>query len=1003
MQGERGLRRSMGASILGLFLGSLRLPSLLMGCVMTPMPYRSWVRLITLVLLAGGLTSCTRDVARSDTPGAVQGTLDLTAWNFTSDGPIPLNGEWAFYWKRHLKPADFAHTPPPMHTGWLQVPGVWNGYEVAGKPIAGNGYATYRLHIRLGYPRERLAFKFLDMATAFTVYVNGQRRLTSGVPGKTPHTTKPRFEPQVIDFYPMTDHLDIVILVSNFHHRKGGVWEAIYLGAVDDIRAMRERALLVSLILFGSIAIIGLYHLSLFALRPGDQSPLYFGLYCLIVDLRILITGERYVMQLMPTLNWEILTKVSYLTFYLGVPVFSLFVRALFSQEISPRVYRVIMGGSVLFSGAVLCLPARLYTHTAIAFQLFAVMVSAYGFYVLTLATIRKREGARLCLTGFAVLFATMLNDILYAHLLVPTGYLIHAGLIVFVFLQALLLAQRFSKAFAIVDSQRLALTQTNRAYAQELQERKRVEIALRQSQAALAEAQHLAHIGNWEWDIETGHVSGSEEVFRLLGLAPQTLSYPMIRSMIAPEDEASWEQSIQAALDTGHPLRMDYRMLRPDGDQRWLHVEAQAVRGEAGQVVKMFGTFQDITERKQREVDQLQASRLESIGVLAGGIAHEFNNVLTAIMGFTELATLDVPRASPTYGYLQAVLTASHRAKELVQQILTFSRKSHPVRQAVSLPILAQEALSLVRASMPTTIAIESHIDPQAGEVLADPTHLHQILMNLCTNAEHAMRQTGGILEVCVTRVEVHGTGVAHPTLPPGAYVRLTVRDTGDGIPPEVLAHIFEPFFTTKAIGEGTGMGLAIVHGIVTSYGGTVSVESSPGGGSTFTVDLPRLAQTAKAPPAPAPGEKPPQGHARILFVDDEAPLARLGQEALSVMGYNVVAVVDSGEALDRFRAAPQQFDLVVTDQTMPVMTGTQLAQELRRIRDDIPIVLCTGFSHIVDADRARALGVNAFCMKPVNMRDLARQIDHILGPHASRARSLSPDEGCPMRSDGT
>ena len=189
--------------------------------------------------------------------------------------------------------------------------------------------------------------------------------------------------------------------------------------------------------------------------------------------------------------------------------------------------------------------------------------------------------------------------------------------------------------------------------------------------------------------------------------------------------------------------------------------------------------------------------------------------------------------------------------------------------------------------------------------------------------------------------------------------------------------------------------MGLAIVHGIVTSYGGTVSVESSPGGGSTFTVDLPRLAQTAKAPPAPAPGEKPPQGHARILFVDDEAPLARLGQEALSVMGYNVVAVVDSGEALDRFRAAPQQFDLVVTDQTMPVMTGTQLAQELRRIRDDIPIVLCTGFSHIVDADRARALGVNAFCMKPLNMRDLARQIDHILGPHASRTRSLSRCDG--------
>ncbi len=613
-------------------------------------------------------------------------------------------------------------------------------------------------------------------------------------------------------------------------------------------------------------------------------------------------------------------------------------------------------------------------------------MVLVYGFYALILAVIRKREGARLCLAEFAVLFLAVLNDILYANLLVPTGYLIHIGLIVFVFLHALLLAQRYSKAFATVDSQRLALAQTNRAYEQEIQERKRVEIALRQSQSDLAEAQHLAHIGNWEWDIATGQVSGSEEVFRLLGLSPQPLSYPLIRSMIASDDHESWEQSIRAALHTGHPLRMDYRILRSDGDQRWLHAEAQAVQGKSGQVVKMFGTFQDITERKQREVDQLQASRLESIGVLAGGIAHEFNNVLAAILGFTELAAFNVSPANPAYQYLQSVLTAGHRAKELVQQILTFSRKSHPKRQPVSLPALVQEALSLIRASVPTTIAIESYIDSEAGEVLADPTHLHQILMNLCTNAEHAMRQTGGTLEVCLTRVEVHGAEPVNPTLPPGSYVRLTVRDTGGGIPPEVLEHIFEPFFTTKEVGEGTGMGLAIVHGIVTSYGGAVSVESLPGSGSTFIIDLPRLAQPHK--PSPVPRESSPQGRARVLFVDDEAPLVHLGQEALCSMGYEVVAVTDSTEALNLFRATPAWFDLVVTDQTMPGMTGTQLTQELRRIRDDIPIVLCTGFSHLVDADRARALGINAFCMKPVNMRDLARKIDDLLGYYAGRGR---------------
>jgi signal transduction histidine kinase/CheY-like chemotaxis protein len=429
--------------------------------------------------------------------------------------------------------------------------------------------------------------------------------------------------------------------------------------------------------------------------------------------------------------------------------------------------------------------------------------------------------------------------------------------------------------------------------------------------------------------------------------------------------------------------MRIDYRVLRPDGDLRWLHGEAQVVRDGTGQAVKMFGTLQDITERQQQEVEQRQASRLESIGVLAGGIAHEFNNVLAAIIGFTELAALDMAPSDPAYRHLQSVLTAGHRAKELVQQILTFSRKNYPVRQPVSLPALAHEALSLIRASLPTTIAIVSHIDPEAGEVLADPTHLHQILMNLCTNAEHAMRQTGGTLEISISRVEVQGAGAGTQALPPGPYVRLTVRDTGDGIPPEVLEHIFEPFFTTKAVGEGTGMGLAIVHGIVTSYSGAVSVESTPGVGSIFKVDLPRLAPTNQMCPAPAPEKQTPtpQGRARILFVDDEASLARLGQEALSLMGYEVVSVLDSGEALNLFRAMPQQFDLVVSDQTMPVMTGTQLAQELRQIREDIPIVLCTGFSHMVDADRARLLGINAFCMKPLDMRELAHQIDHILG----------------------
>ncbi|MDH3603091.1 MAG: 7TM-DISM domain-containing protein, partial [Candidatus Tectomicrobia bacterium] len=377
--------------------------------------------IVTLVLIAGSLTACARDRSRREVPQAVQGTLDLTHWNFTQQGPVPLNGEWEFYWKRHLQAADLAQTSLPVRTGFIEVPGLWNGYAVGGQTLSGDGYATYRLNVLLGQPGDRLAFKFLDMATAFSVQVNGRHLLSVGVPGPTPHTTIPRFHPQVIDFQPASDRLDIVIRVANFHHRKGGVWEAIRFGAADDIRASRERTLLLSLALTGSFVIMGLYHLGLFALRPSEPSPLYFGLFCLLIALRTLTTGERYLIELMPAFDWEALMKITYLTFYLGVLVFAGFVRSLFPQDMPKKALYLIGMVSLVFASLVLILPARLYTHTLTAFQIVAVLSVIYGLYVLILASIRKREGALVFLTGFAALSLTTLNDILYANLFVPT------------------------------------------------------------------------------------------------------------------------------------------------------------------------------------------------------------------------------------------------------------------------------------------------------------------------------------------------------------------------------------------------------------------------------------------------------------------------------------------------------------------------------------------------------------------------------------------------------
>jgi signal transduction histidine kinase/ActR/RegA family two-component response regulator len=382
----------------------------------------------------------------------------------------------------------------------------------------------------------------------------------------------------------------------------------------------------------------------------------------------------------------------------------------------------------------------------------------------------------------------------------------------------------------------------------------------------------------------------------------------------------------------------------------------------------------------RQRLDEQVrQGQKLQAIGTLAGGIAHDFNNMLTAILGYTELASDDVPRDSITWHNLQRVLTAGTRARELVQQILAFSRQTTAQFQPVELPLLVRDMLSLLRASLPSTIEIRQHIETDVGMVLAAPTQIHQVLLNLCMNAEHAMRATGGVLEVRLEAVEVDALfAAAHPELKPGPHVRLTVCDTGHGMPPEVLERIYEPFFTTKDVGEGTGMGLSVAHGIVASHGGAMTVVSAPGQSTTFAIYLPCNAGPVVRHASVT--EPVPQGHEHILFVDDEAMLVRLGQELLTRLGYTVTGYTNSTEALNAFRAAPHQFDLVITDQTMPTMTGEALVKALRDIRPDLPIVLCTGFSYAMTKDKAAALGIDAFLLKPLVAHGLGQTMRQVL-----------------------
>jgi signal transduction histidine kinase len=399
-----------------------------------------------------------------------------------------------------------------------------------------------------------------------------------------------------------------------------------------------------------------------------------------------------------------------------------------------------------------------------------------------------------------------------------------------------------------------------------------------------------------------------------------------------------------------------------------------------AERVLRAWG---HISERKRLEAQLRQAQKMEAIGTLAGGIAHDFNNILTAILGYTELALGDIRQESSAWNYLHEVRKAGLRAKTLVQQILTFSRRTEQPRMLVQLPLLIKEALALLRASLPSTIEIRQAITQEVDPVLADPTQLHQVLLNLCANAAHAMRETGGRLEVRLEAVDVDEEVTAqHPELQPGPYVCITVTDTGHGMTPEVMDHMFEPFFTTKAPGEGTGMGLALVHGIVTSHGGAVTVASVIGQGTTFRVYLPRNTDRPRnaAPQEGTPRTAAPPSAERVLFVDDEAALVSLGEAILKHLGYDVVACTSSAEALAVFREAPQRFDLVITDQIMPHLTGEELAQAVRRLHPDMPIILCTGFSLGMHAERAQELGIDALLLKPLAMQELAQTIRHVL-----------------------
>jgi PAS domain S-box-containing protein len=528
-----------------------------------------------------------------------------------------------------------------------------------------------------------------------------------------------------------------------------------------------------------------------------------------------------------------------------------------------------------------------------------------------------------------------------------------------------------------MVEERSAELRRANEELSREINERKHAEISLRRLATIIEQGAEIVVITDPDGVIE--YVNPAFE--KTTGYTRDETRGQTCRILKSGKQSAEFYHDLWQTIAAGQTWHG--QMANRDKAGAIFHEAAiiSPLRDFEGHIVNYVKMARDVTRERELQEHLRQSQKLEAIGALAGGIAHDFNNILYAVLGYTRLAMDGLPSESATRPFLEEVVKAGKRARDLVEQILTFGRRGEHSREAVYCQPAIRESLKLLRSTLPATIEIHTAIGNDAGPVYADPTHIHQIVMNLCTNAWHAMREKGGRLTVALRQHQPDPLLVEnHPDLENRDYVILSVSDTGHGIGKETMSRIFEPYFSTKEVGEGIGLGLATVHGIVKDMHGAVLVTSEPGEGAAFDVYLPlhdRLPETKEEEEA---GHPLPEGNEHILFVDDETMIANVGAIALKRLGYAVTVVTDSGEAFSIFREAPDTFDVVITDQTMPGLTGIQLARHMLAIRPDMPVILCTGYSEMVDRKSAEKAGIRQYLKKPCIDRELAEAIRHVL-----------------------
>ncbi len=794
---------------------------------------------------------------------AVRGVLDLSNWDFERDGIVDLSGEYEFYWQQQISPIHEVFSDSSQKPHYMNVPGIWNGKLIDGKKLPGEGFATYKLTVYLNR-KIPFALKFLDMGTAFTFFCNGEELTRTGHAGTSRENTEPAYNPHIVEYTPETNQLDITIWVSNFHHKKGGIWEKIELGLAKDIRAKRDKRVFTDIFLFSCIFVIGLYHILLNVLRNRDKPSLYFGISCLLIAMRRLLIGEIYFHELFPSIPWAMLCRVEYLSIFLAVPFFGLFFYSLYKSEFNIIVLRVVITSSVVLSAIVIFTSVRIFSHTIPVFHVYLILGCFYAIYLLIKCVVHKRDGARILLGGFVVLFLTILNDILEYTWVLHTREILAFGQLAFIGSLTVLIAYRFSNAFKTVDRQRLELTQANENFRHELQERKRAE-----------------------------------------------------------EENLSLQEKL------------------------------------------------------------VRAQKLETIGLLAGGVAHDLNNILSGIVSYPDLLLKDLKKGSTLYSAMETIKKSGLKAAAVVQDLLTLARRGVINFEPVNLNLVINEYLfspEYYQLKMNhSAVSVVTELNRELSNIMGSAAHLRTVIMNLVANAFEAQPK-GGEITISTENRYVDRTVKAYEEIPEGTYVVCRVADIGTGIETENLRQIFEPFYTKKVMGRsGTGLGMPVVWGIVHDHEGFVDVVSELHKGTTFELYFP-MTQAEIAPPDESiPIESYLGNGEKILIVDDVKEQRQIGREILHRLNYEVVAVSSGEDAVEFVQS--NAVDLILLDMVMdPGIDGFETYKRIIDIKPDMKAVIASGFSETDRVREAQKLGAGKYIRKPYTFEKIGLAIHHEL-----------------------